>query len=221
MPRRSRNKAGPSHQSTDPCYVPRERRHFSDIAREGSGPSILRGRGVRTHWPDWFHDLQPLFFEVLEHTPLTHLFRVRLSKTNMSLLSALTKQWYPETHTFQLPFGEWGITPYDIYMQLGLRYDGGSVPFEEDHLVPSEDDWMELLGMMPDTIDFFGHRFKLLWLSSNFARCIPETEDVVVIKARALILYTIGAMIFCHGNELVSSRLLSLVVDITFPTPYN
>ncbi|XP_058073182.1 uncharacterized protein LOC131221902 [Magnolia sinica] len=106
-------------------------------------------------------------------------------------------------------------------MQLGLRYDGGSVPFEEDLLVPSDDDRMELLGMMPDASDFFSHLFRLLWLSLNFARRVPETEAATVVKARALILYTMGAMIFYHGNELVSSCLLSLVADITFPTSYN
>ncbi|XP_058076377.1 protein MAIN-LIKE 1-like [Magnolia sinica] len=139
----------------------------------------------------------------------------------MSLLSTLTEQWHPETHTFHLPFGEWGITPYDVYMQFGLRYDEGSIPFEEDLLVPSDDDWMSLLWMIPDSLDLFGHRFRLLWLSSNFARRIPETEVTAIVKARALIVYTMGAMIFCHGNELVSSHLLSLVADITFPTPYN
>ncbi|XP_058078596.1 protein MAIN-LIKE 1-like [Magnolia sinica] len=140
---------------------------------------------------------------------------------NMSLLSALAERWHPETYTFQLPFEEWGITPYNIYMTLGLRYDCGSVPFKEDLPVPSEDDWMELLGMMPDATDFSGHRFKLLWLSSNFSRRVPETETVAMVKARALILYTMGAMILYHGNELVSSRLLSLVANITFPMPYN
>ncbi|XP_058108225.1 protein MAIN-LIKE 1-like [Magnolia sinica] len=221
MPRCGRNEAGPSRQSVDPCYVPREGQHLSDVAREGGAPMILRGRGVRTHWPDWFRDPQPLFFQVLERTPLFGLFRVRLSKTNMALLSVLTERWRAETHTFHLPFGEWGITPYDIYMQLGLRYEGGSIPFEEDLPIPTEDDWMSLLGMMPDSSDFSGLRFKLLWLSANFSRRIPQTEAEAVVKARALILYTLGAMIFCHGNELVSSRLLSLVADITFPTSYN
>ncbi|XP_058111957.1 protein MAIN-LIKE 1-like [Magnolia sinica] len=196
MPRLGRSEAGSSHQSADPCFVPPEGRHLSDVAQEGGALAILRGRGVRTHWLDWFHDPQHLFFEVLERTPFASLFQIRLSKTNMSLLSALAERWHARTHTFHLPFGEWGITPYDIYMQLGLRYDRGSVPFEDDLSVPSEDDWMSLLGMMPGASDFIGHRFRLLWLSSNFARRIPETEAAAIVKACALILYTMGVMIF-------------------------
>ncbi|XP_058080622.1 serine/threonine-protein phosphatase 7 long form homolog [Magnolia sinica] len=120
----------------------------------------------------------------------------------MSLLSAMMERWHAETHTFHLPFGEWGITPYDIYMQLDLRYDGGSVPFEDDLPIPFEDDWMSLPGTMSDVSDFSGHWFRLLWLSSNFARHILETEAITIVKACALILYTMGVMIFCHRNEL-------------------
>ncbi|XP_058111126.1 protein MAIN-LIKE 1-like [Magnolia sinica] len=221
MPRHSRNEVDPSRKSADPCCVPCKGRHLSDVAREGGAPAILGGRGVRARWPDWFHAPQPLFFDVLERTPFVDLFRVRLSKTNMSLLSILMERWHAKTHTFHLPFGGWGITSYNIYMQLGLRYNEWSIPFEDDLPIPSPDDWMSLLGMMPDLSEFSGHRFKLLWLFANFTLRIPETQTAAVVKARALILYTMGAMIFCHGNELMSSRLLMLVADITFPTPYN
>ncbi|XP_058099779.1 protein MAIN-LIKE 1-like [Magnolia sinica] len=221
MPRRGRSEARPSCQSVDPCYVPQEGQHLSDVAREGGALTVLRDRGVHTHWLDWFKDPQPLFFQVLEHTHLFGLFRFRLSKRNMTLLSVLTERWHAETHTFHLSFGEWGITPYDIFIQLGLRYEGGSIPFEEDLPVPTEDDWMSLLGMIPHSLDFSGSRFKLLWLSMNFSWRILQTKAEAIVKARALILYTLGAMIFYRGNELVSSRLLRLMVDINFLMPYN
>ncbi|RYR49605.1 hypothetical protein Ahy_A07g036123 [Arachis hypogaea] len=43
------------------------------------------------------------------------------------LLSAFTKRWRPEMHTFHMPFEECTITLQDMAYQLGLAIDGVAV----------------------------------------------------------------------------------------------
>nr|GMD76003.1 serine/threonine-protein phosphatase 7 long form homolog [Ipomoea batatas] len=68
------------------------------------------------------------------------------------LITAMVDRWRPETHCFQLPFGEVTITLQDVEMLLGLRVDGLPVTSSFPKRTTEEccDTCHDLLGVRPD-----------------------------------------------------------------------
>nr|GMD74524.1 serine/threonine-protein phosphatase 7 long form homolog [Ipomoea batatas] len=68
------------------------------------------------------------------------------------LITAMVDRWRPETHCFQLPFGEVTITLQDVEMLLGLRVDGLPVTNSFPKRTTEEccDTCHDLLGVRPD-----------------------------------------------------------------------
>ncbi|XP_057756329.1 serine/threonine-protein phosphatase 7 long form homolog [Arachis stenosperma] len=65
----------------------------------------------------------------LERAGLYHLARLNAHWfwLDEPLVSAFIERWWPETHTFHMPFRECTITLQDVAYQLGLPVDGQAV----------------------------------------------------------------------------------------------
>ncbi|RYR35460.1 hypothetical protein Ahy_A10g050604 isoform D [Arachis hypogaea] len=110
----------------------------------------------------------------IERASLYHLARlnVRWFWLDEPLVSAFIERWRPETHTFQMPFGECTITLQDVAYQLGLSVDG-----------------LPVYGCLTD----FHERFRVLLNDA--------TEDTVHIYARAYIMMLLSTQLFGDKSE--------------------
>nr|GMC80254.1 serine/threonine-protein phosphatase 7 long form homolog [Ipomoea batatas] len=68
-----------------------------------------------------FDDRVMAYIQLAGFDGLSRLERIHL---DWSLITAMVERWRPETHCFQLPFGEVTITLQDVEVLLGLRIDG-------------------------------------------------------------------------------------------------
>ncbi|RYR35459.1 protein MAIN-LIKE 2-like [Arachis hypogaea] len=131
----------------------------------------------------------------IERASLYHLARlnVRWFWLDEPLVSAFIERWRPETHTFQMPFGECTITLQDVAYQLGLSVDG-----------------LPVYGCLTD--------LRRLWKKENrhgsgFRNCLASfhhkirvllndaTEDTVHIYARAYIMMLLSTQLFGDKSE--------------------
>ena len=207
----------------DPAFIVRRGDHMCSLAMEHQPLPAIKGRGTRDRWDNWMKEPQPLLERVLDGTPFAGLLTLRFhnNDANRMMLAALCERWRDETHTFQLPCGEWGITPLDIYMQIGFPFHGAIVP-QVSSLAPlSSTDWLRLVGDVPPEGEFQGHQVKMRWFYNNFASVVPTTEREALHKARAMITYAFGSFLFCHANERVDPKFLRLVEDLHHPYNWN
>nr|GMC80257.1 serine/threonine-protein phosphatase 7 long form homolog [Ipomoea batatas] len=79
---------------------------------------------------------------------LSRLERIHL---DWPLITAMVERWRPETHCFQLPFGEVTITLQDVEVLLGLRIDGMAMTSVQTR---TKNEWCDichdLLGIRPN-----------------------------------------------------------------------
>ena len=207
----------------DSAFIVRRGAHMCSLAKEHQPLPSIKGRGTRDLWDNWVKHPQPLLERVLADTPFASLLTLRFHNNNANrmLLAALCERWRDETHTFQLPCGEWGITPLDIYMQIGFPFHGAVVP-QVSSLAPiTSTDWLRLVGDVPPEDEFQGHQVKMRWFYNTFASVIPTTELEALHKARAMITYAFGSFLLCHANERVDSKFLRLVEDLHHPYNWN
>ena len=105
---------------------------------------------------------------------LIGLLKVPDMEVDHALITALVKQWHPETHTFHLPHGEMGITLQDIEVMLGIPVDGLPVTGRTD--LKWNEVCRDLLGPEPPPVisnsnksTLTGARIKYKWFDAQFA----------------------------------------------------
>ncbi|QHO01972.1 uncharacterized protein DS421_13g419830 [Arachis hypogaea] len=112
-------------------------------------------------------------------------------KLDEPMVSAFVEQWWPETHTFHMPFEECTITLQDVAYHLGLSIDGHYVSrcltdFQQfiDGRQPAWDWLQELLSMLPsaDCIDKF--TVKCTWMQETFSH-LPHNPNEETIRRYA------------------------------------
>ncbi|XP_016185685.1 protein MAIN-LIKE 1-like [Arachis ipaensis] len=142
----------------------------------------------------------------LERAGLYHLARLNSHwfLLDESLVSAFIERWRPETHTFNMPFGECIVTLQDVVFQIGLPVDGEALSgclgeFEKfiEGGRPAQEWFQDLFGELPPsnkvkqmTVHFilFHERFRMLPADA--------TEDTVRIYARAYIMMLLSTQLF-------------------------
>ncbi|KAK5842663.1 hypothetical protein PVK06_005044 [Gossypium arboreum] len=105
------------------------------------------------------------------------------------LISALVKQWLPETQNFHLSWREYTITLKDVALQLGLPIDR-CVITDISTISDSTAFCYNLLGVSlgDDESKFTGLRFS--WLKDNFEHLsINATKQEVMCFTRAHIMH--------------------------------
>nr|GMD77856.1 serine/threonine-protein phosphatase 7 long form homolog isoform X1 [Ipomoea batatas] len=103
------------------------------------------------------------------------------------LITAMVDRWRPETHCFQLPFGEVTITLQDVEMLLGLRVDGLPVTSSFPKRTTEEccDTCHDLLGVRPDKQSISGaSRLVITCLQNPTPLTEHSTEEDVQRMAR-------------------------------------
>nr|GMC80822.1 receptor-like protein 12 [Ipomoea batatas] len=95
-----------------------------------------------------FDDRVMAYIQLAGFDGLSRLERIHL---DWPLITAMVERWRPETHCFQLPFGEVTITLQDVEVLLGLRIDGMAVTSVETR---TKNEWCDichdLLGIRPN-----------------------------------------------------------------------
>ncbi|QHO01745.1 uncharacterized protein DS421_13g417800 [Arachis hypogaea] len=125
---------------------------------------------------------------------LEHLARLNESwfRLDEPLVSAFVERWSPETHTFNIPFGECTITLQDVAYHLGLPTDGqyisGCLTDFSRFIEGGRPPWVwfeELLGVLPlaNYIDKF---------------TLPQGADDETVRryARAYIMMLLSTQLF-------------------------
>nr|GMD76001.1 serine/threonine-protein phosphatase 7 long form homolog isoform X1 [Ipomoea batatas] len=103
------------------------------------------------------------------------------------LITAMVDRWRPETHCFQLPFGEVTITLQDVEMLLGLRVDGLPVTSSFPKRTTEEccDTCHDLLGVRPDKESISGaSRLVITCLQNPTPLTEHSTDEDVQRMAR-------------------------------------
>ncbi|RYR35461.1 hypothetical protein Ahy_A10g050604 isoform E [Arachis hypogaea] len=110
----------------------------------------------------------------IERASLYHLARlnVRWFWLDEPLVSAFIERWRPETHTFQMPFGECTIT------------------------------LQELFGELPPQNKVKQYTVHITWFHERFRVLLNDaTEDTVHIYARAYIMMLLSTQLFGDKSE--------------------
>ncbi|QHO46656.1 uncharacterized protein DS421_6g189460 [Arachis hypogaea] len=145
---------------------------------------------------------------------LYHLARLndRWFWLDEALVSAFVERWHPETHTFNMPFGECTITLQDVAYQLGLPVDGRYVSgyLSEFHIYiqggkPAWVWFQELLGVVPPPIQVQKYAVNCSWFQETFGECPEGADDEIVRRyAHAYIMMLLGTQLFADkfGNRI-------------------
>nr|GMC80579.1 receptor-like protein 12 [Ipomoea batatas] len=95
-----------------------------------------------------FDDRVMAYIQLAGFDGMSRLERIHL---DWPLITAMVERWRPETHCFQLPFGEVTITLQDVEVLLGLRIDGMAVTSVQTR---TKNEWCDichdLLGIRPN-----------------------------------------------------------------------
>ncbi|KAF7827485.1 serine/threonine-protein phosphatase 7 long form-like protein [Senna tora] len=109
---------------------------------------------------------------LLEQTGFYGVARAGYIPYGNALISALVKQWRPETHSFYMPMRECKITLQDVAIQLGLPIDGWLVTGRTKY------NWGELcvrlLGEESPADELKGSRVMMTWLDER----VPDARHV-------------------------------------------
>lgn len=142
-------------------------------------------------------------------------------KVDPSLVTAMVERWRNETHTFHLPTGECTITLEDVALQLGLPINGKVV---SGHCAYDWDEqFQELLGVVPPKNQLLGQSIKLKWLKETFKNIsVDSTVQQVQMACRAYILRLIGGFVIPDkSSNRVHLMYLPLLRDLDHVGQYS
>ncbi|XP_019182145.1 PREDICTED: serine/threonine-protein phosphatase 7 long form homolog [Ipomoea nil] len=141
------------------------------------------------------------------------------------LITAMVDRWRPETHCFQLPFGEVTITLQDVEMLLGLRVDGLAVTGSFPQRTSEEwcDTCHDLLGVRPEKEAIPGaSRLVITCLQNPIPLTEHSTDEEVQRMARLRIMQLLGGMLFpTTSNNMVKLCFLDHIADLKGASEYS
>ena len=119
------------------------------------------------------------------------------------------------THTFQLPCGEFTLTPSAFAAITGLPCSGVQVPFDEGIFFADEATSQgfitDILGRMPTLRN--DRMMKCEDIPSWFHGMVPITQIEFDRMARCFILFLLGMTLFCDDSHALPLYFIPLVRD--------
>ncbi|QHN92509.1 uncharacterized protein DS421_17g584360 [Arachis hypogaea] len=100
----------------------------------------------------------------LRETGFYHVSQIGVVQCQSALINALIERWWPETHTFHFPIGEYSVTLEDVAVIFGLSTNG--IPVTGPTLSSYEALEVECLhhfGVAPRKTECRGSFVKLTW----------------------------------------------------------
>ena len=137
------------------------------------------------------------------------------SRCDRRSMQALMERWFDTTHTFQLPYGEYTMSPASFSTITGLScsgerifWDGGIYSIHRD----AQDEYISrMLGVV------LGRKsYKKLYVDAlvrHLSSYRPEFDWRFDQMARAFILYLLGSTIFYDTNSIVSLHFVLILRD--------
>ncbi|XP_031382738.1 protein MAINTENANCE OF MERISTEMS-like isoform X6 [Punica granatum] len=113
-------------------------------------------------------------------------------------IHALTERWWDTTHTFNLPCGEFTLSPLHFSAITGLRVGGQRIPFDLS-LRERPEEVVRLLGFLPSGYANGRAPYDQLRKGATYRPC--ETEEQIDQYTRCFLLYMIGMSIFTINHD--------------------
>ncbi|KAF6167106.1 hypothetical protein GIB67_041361 [Kingdonia uniflora] len=143
---------------------------------------------------------------------------IRLGNSDNRLIQALTKRWWPTTHTFPFPCAEIGATPLDFTILTSLSI--GRYPTQ----VPYDDTWSILFNARQLLLNIDSSHIKSENVSIThlmmYLTVAADREDYITI-VRAFILFMMGYLWFQTANDIVPLGYLVAVNDLDSAAQYD
>ncbi|XP_019172004.1 PREDICTED: serine/threonine-protein phosphatase 7 long form homolog [Ipomoea nil] len=204
----------------------RQQLHRSTRVWEGSrriNKSLKCCRYDSSFWSakNEFDDRVMTYIQLAGFDGLSRLERIHL---DWSLITAMVERWRPETHCFQLPFGEVTITLQDVEILLGLRIDGMPVTTVQ---MRTKDEWSDichdLLGIRPNSNSISGSsRLVMTCLKNPTPLTEHSTDEDVQRMARLHIMQLLGGTLFPDkSNNMVRLCFLDHIRDLRSANNYS
>ena len=145
------------------------------------------------------------------------------SRCDRRSMQALMERWFDTTHTFQLPCGEFTLSPASFSAITGLScagerifWDGGIYSIPRD----AQDEYISrMLGVVPGRKSY--KKLYVNALASHLSSYRPEFEWRFDQMARAFILYLLGSTIFCDTNSTVGLHFIPILRDFDQMRDYD
>ena len=163
---------------------------------------------------------------IIKALGLEGLFWVPGREIEHGLITALVERWWPETHTFHMPYGEVSITLQDVEVLLGLPVDGVAITGS------TQKTWIEVcrdyLGFQPTNQEahkqLTGQRILISQLLEQVVGPLsPNAEEDDMHKyARCYILALLGDTIFRDkSDDKVHLMWVQQLEDLHKPEKYS
>ncbi|XP_031382731.1 protein MAINTENANCE OF MERISTEMS-like isoform X1 [Punica granatum] len=120
------------------------------------------------------------------------------SAVDKAAIHALTERWWDTTHTFNLPCGEFTLSPLHFSAITGLRVGGQRIPFDLS-LRERPEEVVRLLGFLPSGYANGRAPYDQLRKGATYRPC--ETEEQIDQYTRCFLLYMIGMSIFTINHD--------------------
>ena len=145
------------------------------------------------------------------------------SRCDRRSMQALMERWFDTTHTFQLPCGEYTISPTSFSAITGLAcagerifWDGGIYSLPRH----AQDEYISrMLGVVPGRKSF--RKLYVAPLARHLSAYRPEFEWRFDQMARAFILYLLGSTLFCDTNSTISLHFVPILRDFDAMRGYD
>ncbi|KAF6167114.1 hypothetical protein GIB67_041369, partial [Kingdonia uniflora] len=143
---------------------------------------------------------------------------IRLGNSDNRLTQALTKRWWPTTHTFLFPCAEIGVTPLDFTMLTSLSIGRYLTQ------VPYDDAWSILSNarqLLPniDSSHIKCGNVSIAHLKTYLTVEIHREDDITI--ARAFILFMMGYLWFQTAKDTVLLGYFTAVNDLDSAAQYD